>query len=120
MCPLKHYLPVVYIIFVDTIHKYDGVIREKPVKEKGIIKTLKGIFTGDEYKKQLRADAALAFQTFLPPMQLKMNDPAGMIGEDVISHIEWIFVGLDDMYRMVAALWYTSREFNAAMSKVSC
>ena len=119
MCPLKHYLLVVYIIFVDTIHRYDGVIREKPVQEKGIFKTLKGIFTGDEYKKQLRADAALAFQTFLPPMQLKMNDPAGMICEDVISHIGWIFVGLDDMYRMVAFLWYTSREFNASMSKVS-
>ena len=120
MCPLKHYLPVVYIIFVDTIHKYDGLIREKPVKEKGFFKTLKGYFSGDEYKKQLRADAALAFQTFLPPMQLKMNDPAGMIGEDVISHIGWICFGLDDMYKMVASLWYSSREFLASMSKVSC
>jgi hypothetical protein len=119
MCPLKHYLPVVYIIFVDTIHRYDGVIREKPVKEKGIFKTLKGILTGDEYKKQLRADAALAFQTFLPPMQLKMNDPAGMIGEEVLMHFNSICFGLDDMYQMVASLWYTSREFLASMSKVS-
>ena len=52
-------------------------------------------------------------------MQLKMNDPAGMIGEDVISHIESIRVGLDDMYQMVADLWYTPREFLASMSKVS-
>ena len=52
-------------------------------------------------------------------MQLKMNDPAGMIGEDVISHIGSICVGLDNMYQMVAFLWYTSREFLASMSKVS-
>jgi hypothetical protein len=48
-----------------------------------------------------------------------IRDPAGMIGEEVLMHFNSICLGLDDMYQMVASLWYTSREFLASMSKVS-
>ncbi|VDH93225.1 ubiquitin carboxyl-terminal hydrolase 34 [Mytilus galloprovincialis] len=103
----------------DTLHQFDGVIKEKVEKDKnkGMIKTIKGLFGVDDYKKELKKEAAFAFQAMAPQIQMSMKETTGVTGEEIIFYVESLLEGLDSAYRVTAGLWYTGREFLSYMSK---
>ncbi|XP_063404431.1 E3 ubiquitin-protein ligase rnf213-alpha-like [Mytilus trossulus] len=103
----------------DIIHQYDGVIKEKPEKDrnKGLFKTIKGWIKGDDFKKHLKMEAAFSFQHFLPRVQLSTGDTAGIAGEEIILHVENIYEGLKTTYHISAGLWNYGTEFHAYLHK---
>lgn len=107
-------------IFVDIIHQYDGVIKEKPEKDKnkGLFKTIKGWIKGDDFKKHLKMEAAFSFQHFLPRVQLSTGDTTAIAGEEIILHVENIYEGLKTTYHISAGLWNYGTEFYAYLHKV--
>ncbi|XP_052087848.1 uncharacterized protein LOC127724886 [Mytilus californianus] len=103
----------------DTIHQFDGVIKDKVEKDKnkGMIKTFKGWFGVDDYKKELKKEAAFSFKALAPQVLLSIKETTGVTGEEIIFYIESLLEGLDSAYRVTAGLWYTGREFLSYMSK---
>ena len=102
------------------VHQYDGIVKEKPEKDKnkGVIKTIKGWIRGDDFTKHMKAEAAFSFSHFVPHVQLTISDTSGICGEDIIQHIESIFDGLKTTYMVAAGLWYWNKDYYAYLSKV--
>ena len=112
-----------YVYFIDVVHQYDGIVKEKPEKDKNkdFIKTInmiKGLIHDGDFTKHMKADAAFSFRHFVPHVQLIISDTSGICGEDIIQHIDSIFDGLKTTYLVAAGLWYSSRDYYAYLSKV--
>ncbi|CAC5418279.1 RNF213 [Mytilus coruscus] len=103
----------------DIIHQYDGVVKEKPEKDKnkGLFKTIRGWLRGDDFKKHLKMEAAFSFQHFLPRVQLSTGDTAGIAGEEIVQHVESIFDGLKSTYVVTAGLWTLTSDFHGYLYK---
>lgn len=107
--------------FTDTIHQFDGVIKDRVEKNKnkGMIKAFKGWIVGNAYKKELKKEAAFAFLAFAPQVLMSFRETTGVTGEEIIVYIESLLEGLDSAYRVTAGLWSTEREFLSYLSEVS-
>ncbi|CAC5425101.1 RNF213 [Mytilus coruscus] len=103
----------------DTIHQFDGVVREKIEKDKnkGMIKTIKGWFGADDFKKEMKKEAAFSFRAMAPRVQLSFTDTNCVTGEDILYHIDSLLEGIQTSYQVSAGLWYTGREFLSYMTK---
>ncbi|VDI41382.1 Hypothetical predicted protein [Mytilus galloprovincialis] len=103
----------------DTIHQYDGVVREKIEKDKnrGMIKTIRGWFGADDFKKELKKEAAFSFRAMAPQVQLSFADTNCVTGEDILYHIDSLLEGIQTSYQVSAGLWYSGREYVAYMTK---
>ncbi|CAG2205786.1 unnamed protein product [Mytilus edulis] len=86
-------------------------------KNKGMIKTIKGWFGADDFKKELKKEAAFSFRAMAPQVQLSFADTNCVTGEDILYHIDSLLEGIQTSYQVSAGLWYSGREYVAYMTK---
>lgn len=97
-----------YFIISGVYHRYDGVVRDNPNKNRGAWQSLKVFFGMDDYKKLLMKDAELSGKVFQPHWQITSFSADGINGEELINHIHFVVEGLKEVYCRQAVVWYAS------------
>lgn len=109
--------------FAGVYHRYDGVVREHPTKNKTawqkIYKFGKEFIGIDDYKKVLIKDAEVAAKIFQPRWQITSFSADGVNGEELINHINFVVEGLREVYCHQASVWLSTDFYKVVGAVVS-
>ncbi|XP_052087598.1 E3 ubiquitin-protein ligase rnf213-alpha-like isoform X5 [Mytilus californianus] len=96
----------------DFHHQFDGVVRRKLVKEKGMLSYVSGFFwkSNEEYQKLLRKDVSLSFETFLPEWKTVCN--GGINGKQLIDRVRDVYHCLKMNYWSREKLWPSFMDYD--------